>query len=228
MKWGEARKPATEYPDVRGERRWPMAVAVLSVGVLHAFLPEELTSLPDWVYQVVLVAFLLILIVRDPGRIDGDSPRLRAVSGVMIAGITVVNAGVAIRLVIDIVDDATIFDSAGELLLSGAIIWTTNVIAFALWFWDLDGGGAAARAAGTGPPAGFVFPEHNHEASVSAGWFPEFVDYLALSFNTAMAFSPTDVSAVRRWAKILMMAESSVSLVVAILVVSRAINILPN
>ena len=36
------------------------------------------------------------------------------------------------------------------------------------------------------------------------GWYPQFVDYLALSFNTAMAFSPTDVSAIKPWAKLLM------------------------
>ena len=61
---------------------------------------------------------------------------------------------------------------------------------------------------------------------VSDDWYPKFLDYLYLSFNTSMAFSPTDVSAVRPWAKLLTMAEEAVSLVVAVLVVARAVSIL--
>ena len=37
---------------------------------------------------------------------------------------------------------------------------------------------------------------------------------------------PTTVSPIRPWAKLLMMAEEAVSLVVAVLVVARAVNIL--
>ena len=108
-------------------------------------------------------------------------------------------------------------------------MWVTNVLTFALWFWDLDAGGAAARANGSpNHPVGFIFPEYTNPELVEPGWFPRFVDYLALSFNTAMAFSPTDVAAVRPWAKLLLMAESMVSLLVAVLVLARAINILPT
>lgn len=206
-----------------------MAVAVLTVGALHAFLPDSLVFLPHWVFQVVLLVFLLVLVIGDPGRIDEERVWLRVTTGVMIGAITVVNAIAAIRLVVGIIaDTATTFTDPHDLLLAGAIIWTTNVIAFGLWFWDLDGGGAAARALGSCSRPGFVFPEHNYPERVAEGWYPQFVDYLALSFNTAMAFSPTDVSAVRPWAKLLMMCESAVSLVVAILVVARAINILPG
>ena len=101
------------------------------------------------------------------------------------------------------------------------------MIAFALWYWDLDAGGAAARAAGSHPagPA-FVFPEMTMPQYVPASWYPTFADYLVLSFNTALAFSPTDVSAVRVWAKLMMVFESIVSLALAALVIARAINIL--
>jgi hypothetical protein len=69
---------------------------------------------------------------------------------------------------------------------------------------------------------------HDH---VRAGWMPMFSDYFHLSFSTATAFSPTDVSAIKVWAKWVMMAEESISLVVALLVVAllvvaRAVNIL--
>ena len=96
-----------------------------------------------------------------------------------------------------------------------------------MMYWDLDGGGAAARAAGshtTGPA--FVFPEMTMPKYVPVSWYPTFADYLALSFNTALAFSPTDVSAVRVWAKLMMIFESIVSLALAALVIARAINIL--
>ena len=101
------------------------------------------------------------------------------------------------------------------------------MIAFALWYWDLDAGGAAARAAGStriGPA--FFFPEMRLPEFVGASWYPKFADYLVLSFNTALAFSPTDVSAIRVWAKLMMIFESLVSLTLAALVIARAINIL--
>jgi hypothetical protein len=121
------------------------------------------------------------------------------------------------------------FDDAKQLLLIGGVIWLTNVIAFGLWYWDLDGGGAAARVSGsTARTRAFVFPEMSDSEHVDEGWFPQFFDYLALSYNTAMAFSPTDVFAVKTWAKLLMMAESAISLVVSLLVIARAINILPS
>jgi hypothetical protein len=55
---------------------------------------------------------------------------------------------------------------------------------------------------------------------------PTFADYLSLAFWTATAFSPTDVSAIKRWAKLLMVLEAAVSLGIGALVIARAINIL--
>ena len=115
---------------------------------------------------------------------------------------------------------------ANILLASGGAIWLTNVIAFGLWYWDLDRGGAAARARGDAALPAFVFPEMTNAQYVPAGWYPKFMDYLHVSFTTATAFSPTDVSAIKPWAKLMMMAEEAISLVVAVLVVSRAVNIL--
>jgi hypothetical protein len=100
------------------------------------------------------------------------------------------------------------------------------VITFGLWYWDLDRGGAAARVAGSGPSPAFLFPEMSNPELVREGWYPMFVDYLHLSFNVATAFSPTDVSAIKSWAKLMMMAEEAISLVVGILVIARAVNIL--
>ena len=117
-------------------------------------------------------------------------------------------------------------NDAKELLASGAAIWLTNVIAFGLWYWDLDRGGPAARARGAGGSPALVFPEMVHSQHVGADWRPSFVDYFHFAFATATAFSPTDVSAIRPWMKLMMMSEEAISLIVALLVVARAVNIL--
>ncbi len=204
-----------------------MALAVVTIGVLHAMLPADFRVMPAFVFQMVLVAFLVVLVVGDPGRIDRESHALHITTGVMVGVIAVVNAAAATRLVDGILGNAR-FSTANQLLLIGGIVWVVNVITFALWYWDVDSGGAAARARGDQKtPAGFVFPEMSMPERVGADWFPRFLDYLTLSFNTATAFSPTDVSAIRPWSKLLLLAESAVSLLVALLVLARAINVLP-
>jgi uncharacterized membrane protein len=104
----------------------------------------------------------------------------------------------------------------------------TNVVVFSLWFWELDRGGAAERAAGSGIPPSFGFPEAAMPESAPDGWMPRYPDYLYLSFTNATAFSPTDTLPVRTWAKMTMMGESVISLLIAILVIARAINVLPG
>ena len=210
-----------------GESRWPMALAVLAAGGLRAALPAQLRSGDArWAFIAILVVLLAVLIIGDPGRIDRDSTWLRVMTGTLIGLISAVNAVAAVRLVAGIIDGVAFSNNANILLASGGAIWLSNIITFGLWYWDLDRGGAAARARGTGRSPAFVFPEMTHSEYVGPGWYPKFVDYLNLSFTTAMAFSPTDVSAIKPWAKLMMMAEAAISLLVAILVVSRAVNIL--
>jgi len=211
----------------RGERRWPMALAVLAAGGLRAALPNQLRDHDArWALIVVLVTLLAVLVIGDPGRIDRDSTWLRVLTGTLIGLISAVNAVAAVQLVAGIIHVAPFSNNANVLLASGGAIWLSNVIVFGLWYWDLDRGGAAARARGSGPRPAFVFPEMTSPEYAKPGWYPKFLDYLYLSFTTATAFSPTDVSAVRPWAKLMMMAEEAISLLVAILVVSRAVNIL--
>ena len=204
-----------------------MAVAVLLTGVLRTFLPPEL-RLHDarWLFLAMLVVLVVVLIVGDPGRIDRQATWLRIMTTSLIGLITLVNAGSSIRLVISIVYSEPFTQTARVLLACGGIIWLTNVIAFGLWYWDLDRGGPAARAAGTAIRPAFLFPEMSNPEYVREDWYPTFVDYLHLSFNTAMAFSPTDVSAIKPWAKVMMMAEEGISVTVGVLVVARAVNIL--
>jgi hypothetical protein len=204
-----------------------MALAVLAAGGLRAVLPPALRNGDTrWAFVAVVVVLLGILVIGDPGRIDRDSTWLRIMTGTLIGLISAVNAAAAVRLVAGIIGGAKFSTDANILLGSGGAIWLSNVITFGLWYWDLDRGGAAARARGSSRQPAFVFPEMTNAQYVAPGWYPKFIDYLHLSFTTATAFSPTDVSAIKPWAKLMMMTEEAISLLVAVLVVSRAVNIL--
>ena len=224
----EAPSPVTPLRATeRGEHWWPVALAIIVVAGLHVALPAKYRVDPPWVAPAVLLALLAALIIGDPGRIDRQKTWLRITTGVMIALITVANLFAAVRLVGDIITNNKLFaGNATGLLATGGVIWATNVIAFGLWYWDLDRGGAAARAHHPHANPAFVFPEMQHTDYTPADWVPEFADYLSLAFWTATAFSPTDVSAIKRWAKLLMMIEAVVSLGIGVLVIARAINIL--
>lgn len=204
-----------------------MAAAVLVAGGLRAALPAQIRDGDSrWLFLAVAVVLLAVLVIGDPGRIDRDSTWLRVMTITLIGVISLANAGATVRLVLAIIHGGGFTNDANILLASGGAVWLTNVIAFGMWYWDLDRGGAAARARGTGRQPAFVFPEMTNSQYVRDDWYPAFGDYLHLSFSTATAFSPTDVSAIRPWAKLMMTAEAAISLLIAILVVARAVNIL--
>jgi uncharacterized membrane protein len=208
------------------ERRWPMAAAVLVTAGLRAALPASLRIHDaSWMLAVFAVVMLAVLMIGDPGRIQREDAWLRVVTLVMIGVITIVNGTAAVQLVVNILSTEPFTEKPTTLLATGASIWLSNSILFGLWYWELDRGGAAARAHGRGEPS-FIFPEMANSQFVAGDWCPRFRDYIYLSFNTALAFSPTDVSAIRPWAKFLMLSEDAISLAVGILVVARAINIL--
>jgi len=222
-----AAAPATPVQAARGEHWWPVALAIVVAAFLHVALPAKYRVDPAWVVPAVLLALLAALIIGDPGRIDQQKTWLRIVTGAVIAFVTAANLLAAIHLIHDILTNNKLYaNNATGLLAAGGVIWATNVIAFALWYWDLDRGGAAARAHHPQANPAFIFPEMLHTQYVPATWVPKFVDYLSLGFWTATAFSPTDISAIRPWAKLLMITEAAVSLGIAGLVIARAINIL--
>ena len=202
-------------------------MAIIVVAGLHVALPARYRVQPAWLFPAVLLALLAVLIIGDPGRIDRQKTWLRITTSAVIAVITLANLLAAGRLVVEILTNNKLFaNHPGGLLAAGAVIWATNVIAFALWYWDLDRGGAAARAHHPYDDPAFVFPEMQHTEYVPATWVPRFVDYLSLAFWTATAISPTDISAIKPWAKLLMMMEAAGSIVLAALVIARAINVL--
>ncbi|MFB9835667.1 hypothetical protein [Actinoallomurus acaciae] len=207
-----------------GEQRLPASLAVVAAIVLQIVLPSEFALRPHLLLPVLEVALLVGLIAANPVRINRESRALRAASLGMLAAISLGNAVSAILLVRHLVDGSA-GNSAGALLATGAAIWGTNVIAFALWYWELDRGGPAARAKGEDPHPDFLFTQMTAPEITPPNWEPTFLDYLYLSFTNATAFSPTDVMPLSRWAKMMMLCQSAVSIVAIALVISRAVNI---
>ncbi len=218
----------------RPEPRWPVSAAVIMAIVLQSLLPKSLALRPVWLHYVLFAlegALLIVLFAANPIRIERMSRPIRSASIALIFLITASNTVSAISLVNEIVTNhlhlANAQHAAVDLFLSGAAIWGTNVIAFALWYWEFDRGGPVARLEGTMPYADLLFTQMSEPELTRPGWGPQFVDYLYFSFTNATAFSPTDVLPFARWAKLTMLVQSAVSLVLGILVIARAVNILP-
>ncbi|HEX3393986.1 MAG TPA: hypothetical protein VHS52_05615 [Acidimicrobiales bacterium] len=211
----------------RGEPRWPVSMVVVGALLLQTSLPAHLAFHPRWLLPSLEGLLLVGLVVADPRRIERRSAGLRVTSMVLIALISAANAWSAGRLVLGLVH-GTEHATASRLLMSGGAIWLTNVIVFALWYWELDRGGPVARAMAMQPYPDFLFAQMQSPELAPPQWEPAFVDYLYLSFTNATAFSPTDVLPMSRWAKCTMMLQSAVSLATVVLVIARAVNILQS
>lgn len=210
----------------RGEPRWPVGIAVVAAIGLQLPLPGRLVLLrPVWVLPALQGTLFVVLVALNPQRIDRESRVLRWLSLALAAVLSLANAWSAGRLVTGLVQ-GTEGGTAGPLLISGGVIWLTNVIVFALWYWEFDRGGPTARANATHQYPDFQFVQMTSPELAPPHWEPQFGDYLYLAFTNATAFSPTDVMPLSRWAKYAMMLQSAVSIVAIALVVARAVNIL--
>jgi hypothetical protein len=181
---------------------------------------------PRYALPVMELLLLAGLSAADPGRIDKRDNRLRLLGIVIIAALSLANIAAGARLVSTIIGGHRQGETAARLFVNGGSVYITNIIAFGLWYWELDRGGPAARTFGLRPHPDFLFPQMTAPELAPPDWEPTFVDYFYLSFTNATAFSPTDVMPLARWAKLTMALQSAVALVVVALVVSRAINIL--
>lgn len=117
-----------------------------------------------------------------------------------------------------------------DLLRGAALLWLSNVLVFALWYWRIDAGGPHRRDTRPGHPCGdFLFPQMTiqpEDPMWEPNWSPHFVDYLFLAFNTSTALSPTDVPVFSPRAKLLMMVQAMISLTLIVIVAARAVNVL--
>jgi uncharacterized membrane protein len=206
----------------RGESRWAVVAAVLAAVALQVALPQRFTSGHRLVPFLELL-LIIGLVVAHPHRTGHGRRWLRPASLLLVAMITATNGWSAVRLVQQIIQGRQ--EDAVVLLSSGGAIWATNVIIFALWYWEFDRGGPLKRAAGHRDHPDFAFPQMQNPELTHPEWEPKFVDYLYMSFTNATAFSPTDVMPLARWAKLTMLAQSCISLVTIALVISRAVGL---
>jgi uncharacterized membrane protein len=209
----------------RGEQRWPFALAFAVMIALQLTLPERYSLGVWWVLPAIEVIVIGTLVAANPGRMERRTPMLRRLSLSLIAVASLGTAWAVIKLVTAIAGGGNT-GSAAELLGSGAAIWLINVLTFAVWYWELDRGGALERAAGTDPYPDFLFPQMTAPDMAPRDWRPQFADYLYLAFTNATAFSPTDTLPLSRWAKLTMLLQSAISLVTAALVIAKAVNAL--
>jgi hypothetical protein len=209
------------------EPRWPASIAVVVAILFSALLPGKLTLGPPYSLPVFEGMLLLVLTIVAPQRRPDEPTWHRTLAIGMIAVVNTANIA-SLGFLIDLLF-TTHFSSGTRLMLSAALIWVTNVIAFSLWYWELDAGGPhrrmVARAEG-GRGSDFLFPQMTTGDPDDAAWRPEYVDYLFVSFTTATAFSPTDTMPLSRWAKALMMVESLASLTTIGLLAARAVNLI--
>ncbi|MTA58428.1 MAG: hypothetical protein F2961_05800 [Actinobacteria bacterium] len=207
-----------------GEHRFLVSLVVFIVIFLQFTLPKNLSlSFQKWICLVEFV-ILLCLYALSPNRVMKHHPPTRRIGFILTTVMTISNTASAVKLVSELISGG--IGTATQLLASGGSIWLTNVVIFSLWFWDLDRGGPGARAEASKIWPDFLFPQMTDPSYAPSDWHPKFFDYLYMSFTNASAFSPTDVMPMTRWAKALMLLQSTTSLVVVGLVVARAVNIL--
>jgi uncharacterized membrane protein len=209
----------------QGESRFAVTIGVFAAIALEASLPDRVAHGERWATAVVAVLLLAGIVLANPRRLDHRSPWLRGTTLLLVALLSIGNMASGARLIIDLVNAQGIRDP-GKLLLTGASIWLTNVILFALWYWEFDRGGPVARAIAPRPHPDFLFPQMVTPELAPHDWKPGFADYFYTSFTNATAFSPTDVMPMSHWAKLTMLVQSAVSLMLALLVIARAVNIL--
>jgi len=211
-----------------GENVAAVCVAVIIAIALTLALPARISQ-PRWFLPGLAILLLVVLLLSLRGMtFDRPHRELRTIGIVLIGLLSLANALSAGRLIVDILRSEGLAhpQNPADLLLVGGAIWLTNVILFGVWYWGADRGGAVQRMLGTHERPDFLFPQMQVDDRWAQEWEPEFVDYFYLAFTNATAFSPTDVMPLARWAKLMMMAQSAISIMLVVLVVARAVNIL--
>lgn len=230
----DAKDPTPEQPG-RAEHRWPAAVAILVAIVLYATLPSSFNPELRWVVIGLCGAMFIPLLILNPHHLKRETTWSKVLSRVLAGLLLTANLVALVQLVYQLV--AVLSDGPG-LLLAALQVWVTNVIAFALVFWEMDRGGPVARRnlpRAKVELADFRFPQdEDHDAidevrgrsSQQSDWMPSYVDYLYFSASDSMAFSPTDVMPLTHRAKLLMVVEAFAGFIILALVIARAVSLL--
>jgi uncharacterized membrane protein len=216
-----AREKREEGPHARGALpRWPAAVALLAAGAIHALVSDDLTLGPR-ILLLSIVAVLLIPLIF--AHLRGHARLTRSLALGLVALVTTAVAASVFLLISTLPGSGS---PSTVLLRDAALIWVVNVLTFAVWYWEIDGGGPAWRRRDSHVSEDFLFPQMSRDERASPNWSPGFLDYLFLAFNTSTAFSPTDTAVLSRRAKVLTMIQSLLSLMAIAVLAARAINTL--
>ncbi|HEY2064074.1 MAG TPA: hypothetical protein VGH57_37250 [Amycolatopsis sp.] len=194
---------------------------------LQLVLPHDVVLAPWWLLPGLSVLLIIALLLINPGRMDEFSTIERIISLAVVAVVSVANGGSAVQLVLGIAN-GSVGGHAVQVLVSGGIVYWTNIVVFSLWYWEFDRGGSARRADGQAQYADLQFPQMDSPELTHDDWEPRYLDYLYLAFTNATAFSPTDVMPLKVWAKMTMMLQAIISLLVAVMVIAWAIGALQN
>ncbi|TCC23816.1 MULTISPECIES: DUF1345 domain-containing protein [Kribbella] len=211
----------------RHTRRWPASLAVVAVLVLQVLVPTQINALPRWLMPVLGGLLLLPLVWMNPFHLRRDEPWLRSVELVLLAVLVAVNAYYLAGMIFFLNNG-----DAGDgkvLVKSALLIWVTNVVAFAVWYWEIDRGGPFARAPEherETERADLLFPQMTVDLPGWKGWLPGFTDYLYVALTNATAFSPTDTLPLTSRVKTLMGIQSAISLLTIAIIAARAVNVL--
>jgi uncharacterized membrane protein len=207
------------------ENRIPAGIAIIVAIALQLAIPDKYGLHPRWLLPSLEIVLLIALTILNPVRLTRRTAWSRWAALAVVAMITLGNTISAVLLGHDILNKTASNDATG-LLASGAAIYLTNVIAFALWYWEIDRGGPFARSAATDPHPDFLFPQMTSPELAPADWEPRFFDYLYVSLTNVVAFSPTDTMPLGRGIKGMMAVQSLVALTTIGLVIARAVNVL--
>jgi uncharacterized membrane protein len=211
----------------------PVAAVVVAIG-LYALLPESLLLGPRLLVPAIEVVLLGALVATNPRRLTRQTRLSRAASLALAAVVVITNLAALGILLAELSSPQA--GQAGPLLLAALQVWATDVIGFALIYWELDRGGPvsrARRARGDLPQADWRFSQDENDdtvvevsagSSAHSGWIPQFVDYLYVSVTNSSAFSPTDTMPLTTRAKALMSVQATAALLTSLLVIARAVG----
>ena len=208
------------------EPRWQALLAFLAIGAIYLALPHTLVVGPIWLLPTVIVVLLVPTVVSH--RMGRHS--LNRALGTIINGITTLALIGSVILLVRALPSHR--ETPLQLLRSGGLLWLTNVIVFALWYWRLDGGGPVLRhRQNKFGSTSFLFPQmqipHDERAQFACTrWRARFIDYLFVAFTQSSTFGPTDAPLLARWAKVLTMIQILISLTIVILLIARAVGVL--
>ncbi len=216
-----AKKSTHAIPD-QPEHRGPAIVAVAVAVVLYTLLPASAVPVPRFILPVVATLLAIPLMALNPHHFTRQTAWSRWVSLALGAVLVLFNQVEVVGILITLLNGKA---HGPTVLLNAAQVWATDIIAFGLVYWELDGRGPIARRLPNDPEArDFRFPQE--DTGKPTPWRSSFLDYLYFALTNMMAFSPTDVMPLTIRAKALMAVQSVTGFALLALVIARAVNIL--